>query len=154
MATWDMNWAWSLPLIVLTVVTHVLGRAPRRHQCGYGHDRDEQAREVPPVHLIADTSDDPFINHTDEVISSAMGPDYRRCDGSDARIGFRPDTVYRRHERAAAGEGNGQSRYGAIAVRDECARRQSARADADIDRDQPELDRLRRFARSEPLDTC
>ena len=25
MATWDMNWAWSLPLIVLTVVTHVLG---------------------------------------------------------------------------------------------------------------------------------
>jgi hypothetical protein len=25
MATWDIDWAWSLPLIVLTVVTHVLG---------------------------------------------------------------------------------------------------------------------------------
>jgi hypothetical protein len=25
MATWDINWAWGLPLIVLTVVIHVLG---------------------------------------------------------------------------------------------------------------------------------
>jgi hypothetical protein len=25
MATWDIDWAWSLPLIVLTVVIHVLG---------------------------------------------------------------------------------------------------------------------------------
>jgi hypothetical protein len=25
MATWDIDWAWSLPLIVLTVVAHVLG---------------------------------------------------------------------------------------------------------------------------------
>jgi len=35
------------------------------HQCCCGHDRHEQGREVPRVHLIAHTPDDPLINHTE-----------------------------------------------------------------------------------------
>jgi hypothetical protein len=38
---------------------------------------------------------------------------------------------------------DGQSRHGAVAVRLECAWRQSARPDFNIDRRQPEFDRLR-----------
>ena len=48
MATWDMNWAWSLPLIVLTVVTHVLG-------LGVINERlvGRVSHEVKPRHLTA-----------------------------------------------------------------------------------------------------
>ena len=48
MATWDIDWAWSLPLIVLTVVTHVLG-------LGVINERiiGRVSHEVKPRHLTA-----------------------------------------------------------------------------------------------------
>src|SRR5215469_3292519 len=48
MATWDIDWAWSLPLIVLTVVTHVLG-------LGVINERivGRVSHEVKPRHLPA-----------------------------------------------------------------------------------------------------
>ena len=48
MAAWDIDWAWSLPLIVLTVVTHVLG-------LGVINERlvGRVSHEVKPRHLTA-----------------------------------------------------------------------------------------------------
>ena len=48
MATWGIDWAWSLPLIVLTVVTHVLG-------LGVINERlvGRVSHEVKPRHLTA-----------------------------------------------------------------------------------------------------
>jgi hypothetical protein len=48
MATWDIDWVWSLPLIVLTVVTHVFG-------LGVINERivGRMSHKVHPRHLTA-----------------------------------------------------------------------------------------------------
>jgi hypothetical protein len=64
----------------------------------------------------------------------------------EARIGIRPDAGHEWAGRVAAGEVLGQGRYGALAIRHECARRQSAGPDPGFDRCKGALDRLRRPA--------
>ena len=76
MATWEIDWAWSLPLIVLTVVTQVLGLGVIAEWIVGRMSNKVKPRHLTPLFVVLRTAN---ITHKSLVMIFRQKTNYRLC---------------------------------------------------------------------------